>query len=137
MFVSKHKKKEKKLNYTHRDDAEWLSREICDYYVREASKLKSEDASDVGLRRQLRKELQNRCDILELDALNIINGYHIDDYIRKYEYFRAVLEGSISEDDKKNRKGAYTEEYIEWLAEKEEASHVENADFEIVDEDNY
>ena len=37
---------------------------------------------DIGKRRELRKELQARCDLTELQAVNIINGFHIPDYVK-------------------------------------------------------
>ncbi len=39
---------------------------------------------DIGERRQLRQDLQERCGITELEAINILNGFHIDTYCIKY-----------------------------------------------------
>ena len=35
-----------------------------------------------GERRKLREELQARCNLTELQAVNIINGFHIPDYVK-------------------------------------------------------
>lgn len=117
-------KKEKKSVYTHRADAEWLSHEICSEYARKARELNSPNANDVGPRRQLRIELQQRCDISELDALNIINGFNIGDCVNKYNRIRAILEGTYTETTEKQ---TYTAEYLEWLKEKEDK---ETSDFD-------
>lgn len=36
---------------------------------------------DIGDRRMLRLELQARCNLSELQAVNIINGFHLGDYV--------------------------------------------------------
>ena len=36
---------------------------------------------DIGDRRKLRIELQERCNLTELEAVNIVNGFHIDIYV--------------------------------------------------------
>ena len=51
--------------------AEVLTRKIANEY-RDRARL---------LPRKLRIELQVRCNLTELEAMNIINGYHIGDYV--------------------------------------------------------
>lgn len=62
--------------------AEILTRKIANEYTARAKRLPSNGLQDIGDRRKLRLELQNRCNLTELEAVNIINGYHIDLYIR-------------------------------------------------------
>lgn len=125
-------KKDKKVTYTHRADAEWLTHEICSEYARKARELNSPNANDVGPRRQLRTELQHRCDISELDALNIINGFNIGDCVNKYNRIRAILEGTYTASTEKQ---TYTAEYLEWLAEKEDKDSSEYDEFKIEEDD--
>lgn len=72
---------------------EWLTMEICREYRKRAEQLLDDDGLDTGARRQLRLELQSRCNITEIEAINILNGYHILSYVQKYE----ILSGAIPE----------------------------------------
>jgi len=60
---------------------EVLIKKIATEYVERAKHLPENDRQDIGERRELRKELQNRCSLTELEALNIINGFHISIYV--------------------------------------------------------
>lgn len=61
--------------------AELLTIAIAKEYKRRASQLPADGLQDIGKRRELRMELQHRCGLTELQALNIINGFHVLDYI--------------------------------------------------------
>jgi hypothetical protein len=61
--------------------AELLTKSIADEYRRRAMALPPNGLQDIGKRRELRQELQRRCGITELMALNIINGYHTSTYV--------------------------------------------------------
>lgn len=64
---------------------EFLTLKIANEYRKRAAILPNDSMQDIGERRNLREELQNRCGITELEAVNIINGYHVGTYIAKYE----------------------------------------------------
>ena len=70
---------------------EWLTAEICHEYKKRAELLSGTDGQDIGARRKLRMELQKRCHITEIEAINILNGYNVDLYVRKYD----MLSGKI------------------------------------------
>lgn len=61
--------------------AEVLTKEIAKEYLNRARKLPTKELQDIGERRELRIELQKRCGITELMAVNIVNGFHISDYV--------------------------------------------------------
>lgn len=61
---------------------ETLTREIANEYRKRAMLLPANGLQDIGKRRELRKELQAGCDLTELQAVNIINGFHIPDYVK-------------------------------------------------------
>ena len=61
--------------------AEVLTRKIANEYRDRARLLPPNGLHDIGDRRKLRIELQSRCNLMELEAVNIINGYHIGDYV--------------------------------------------------------
>lgn len=65
--------------------AELLTRKIATEYRDRASLLPPNGLQDIGDRRKLRIELQNRCNLTELQAVNIINGYHIGEYVKNEE----------------------------------------------------
>lgn len=62
--------------------AELLTRKIANEYRDRASRLPPNGMQDIGDRRKLRIELQNRCNLTELQAVNIINDFHIGDYVK-------------------------------------------------------
>ena len=61
--------------------AEVLTRKIANEYRDRARLLPPNGLQDIGDRRKLRIELQSRCNLTELEAVNIINGYHNGDYV--------------------------------------------------------
>ncbi len=60
---------------------ELLTLQIAKEYRDKARRLPPNGRQDIGARRKLRLELQARCNLSELQAVNIINGYHIKDYV--------------------------------------------------------
>lgn len=69
--------------------AELLTRAIVEEYRKRAKALPDTAGQDIRERRELRIELQNRCGITELQAVNILNGFHADSYIVS-EYRKAA-----------------------------------------------
>lgn len=61
--------------------AEVLTKEIADEYRDKVKLLPPNGLQDIGDRRKLRIELQERCNLTELEAVNIINGFHIVIYV--------------------------------------------------------
>lgn len=61
--------------------AEVLTKAIAEEYMRRARKLPENGMQDVGERRELRIELQKRCGLTDLQAVNIVNGDHVKDYV--------------------------------------------------------
>lgn len=61
--------------------AEVLTKEIAKEYREKAKLLPPNGLQDIGDRRKLRIELQERCNLTELEAVNIINDFHIGIYV--------------------------------------------------------
>ncbi len=61
--------------------SEVLTKEIANEYRDKAKLLSSNGLQDVGDRRKLRIELQERCNLTELEAVNIINGFYSSLYV--------------------------------------------------------
>ena len=60
---------------------ELLTRQIANEYQRKAARLPDDGLQDIGERRALRLELQERCGLTELQAINVLNDRHVGDYI--------------------------------------------------------
>ena len=65
---------------------EVLTKEIAMEYMERARRLPLDDRQDIGKRWELRKELQTRYNLTELEAVNIINGFHISSYVTIAEW---------------------------------------------------
>ena len=61
--------------------AELLTKQIVYEYQKRLKALPEYGNQDIKERRELRIELQNRCGITELQALNVLNGHHVPDII--------------------------------------------------------
>ena len=84
---------------------EFLTESIAYEYRDRAAKLPYNGMQDIGERRRLRQELQERCGTTELEAVNILNGYHIDVYCMKYLLkARRAAEGEPEPQKKKRRR---------------------------------
>lgn len=87
-----------------------LTTEIAESYRQKAINLNIANSQYIGELRTLGKELARRCGITELQAINILNGNHIRDYVQIYQQPVAPSTGKKKSEDS---------EYLEWLAEKE------------------
>lgn len=63
---------------------EWLTKEVCEEYQALAKKANSNDPQDIEKRRELRFELQSKYGLTEIEAVNILNGNNVTDYLNKY-----------------------------------------------------
>lgn len=61
--------------------AELLTAEIVADFQRRAAELPDNGNQDIGARRKLRQELQSLCDLSEIQAINILNGLYIKEYM--------------------------------------------------------
>lgn len=73
----------KELREKHKGD--WLNLEACKEYHNRALALPPNGQQDIGERRKLRIELQEKYGIAEIEAINIVNGFHFLEYVLKYE----------------------------------------------------
>lgn len=87
-----------------------LTIEIAESYRQKAINLNKSNSQYTGELRTLGKELASRCGITELQAINILNGNHIKDYVQIYQHPVEPSNGKKKGEDS---------EYLEWLAEKE------------------
>jgi hypothetical protein len=61
--------------------AELLTMKIARDYQDRLKALPDYGKQDIKERRELRIELQERCGLTELQALNVLNGFHVSDII--------------------------------------------------------
>lgn len=61
--------------------AELLTAEIVSELQHRVAELPDNGNQDIGARRKLRKELQELCGLSEIQAINILNGLYIREYM--------------------------------------------------------
>ena len=86
---------------------ELLTHGIAYEYRDRAKALPYNGIQDAGERRALRIELQERCGLTELEAVNIINGFHIADYCMKYLIKAREGKEQTPEPQKRKRRRQY------------------------------
>ena len=77
--------------------SEEFTMEIARKYRNEAASLPDNGMQDIGKRRKLRIELQERFGLTELMALNVVNGRHLADavMIQKRKQYMESMEQAI------------------------------------------
>ena len=68
-----------------------LNLEVANRFRNKAKRLADKSGQDMGEFRRLKTELMDYCDVTEMEAINILRGYHIMDYIRKYEIMSGIV----------------------------------------------
>ena len=87
----------KKLKKTH--TGEWITYDAIVMYQKRVSGLSKED---IGERRKIRIEFQKRYGLTELEAINLLNGFHVQIYLRKYERMQNLIPLIVEKDKKIN-----------------------------------
>lgn len=64
---------------------DFITREVCEEYRRLGEELNRVDCQDVDRHKELCRELQRDYGVTQIEAINIVNGFHIAEYISKYE----------------------------------------------------
>ncbi len=80
-----------------KEDREYITVDIANEYHQKAQHL-SEYGHDIGGVRSLKEEMCRKYGLTELEAFNILHGYHIGDYVGKYERLK---NGIVLSNDKK------------------------------------
>ncbi len=121
---------------------EWLTEEICNEYRQRAKSLPNSEGEDTGAWRSLRIELQERCNLAEIEAINILRGYHIQQYLTKYGMLSGRIEmpEALKKKQKDAAKGGKStkellKEYEEKIAYLEELTADKGDDFSFEEKD--
>lgn len=85
------KELERLTNEKNKHKGDWLTDEAVAYYQKKAKNFSQLSHQDVGAKRALRHELQERFGLLEIEAINIINGFYAKYYIEKYRRIKACM----------------------------------------------
>lgn len=84
-------------NYRHKGD--WLTKDVADFYSKKGSiLLLIEGGQNVRTVRQTVNELIEKYGVTEVEALNILKGCHVNEYISKYDRIRRMIPMSVDED---------------------------------------
>ena len=122
--------KSSKHGLLHRDDAEWLTPAICDYYRKKAIPIISEAGESCEAFKQLRDELAYKCDITKLMAMNILRGYHAQSYVANEKYKKNLMENPVKNDLKEQER----REFEEWKQQKIEWEEMRQAQKDEMDD---
>ena len=111
---------------------EWLTEEICKEYIERTKALPPDNGTDVGAWRELRIELQKRCNLTEIEAFNILRGYHVETYLQLYRFesgeiplTEALLKRKQKEEKKKKK--SLKEKLQEYEAQIDELEQIKEA----------
>ena len=69
----------------------WITYDDAIVYQERAERLSFNGRQDIGDRRELRIELQNKFGITEIEAINILDGNHLLEIVRKYYRIRYLV----------------------------------------------
>ncbi len=100
---------------------EWLSEEICREYINRAKALPPNNGLDTGPWRDLRIELQKRCNLSEVQAYNIIH----EEYVHMYDILSGripmpeAMKNKLEKEEKKKSMAEKLREYEERIEELE------------------
>lgn len=87
-YIADHYEYLQKEYASHKGD--WLTDSACMEYHRQAKTMNGFGKQDIGEKRKLREELQERYGLLETEAINILDGVRSRDYIEKYKLIHAI-----------------------------------------------
>lgn len=84
MTKAEEREMQRLLNERYKHKGEGLTAEVVATYRKRAQRISSEGNQDIGARRAIRVELQQRYGLLEIEAISILNGFHGALYVEKY-----------------------------------------------------
>lgn len=77
-------------NYLHKGD--WLTLEVARKYAARADLFRElYENQYIGYVRQMGMELRDKYGVTEIEAINILNGYHIAEYVEKYDRIKNMI----------------------------------------------
>lgn len=91
MTKAEEREMQRLLNERDKHRGGWLTADVVTDYQKRAARLAIGSGQDIGARRILRKELQEKYGLLEIEAINILNGFHAAFYVEKYRRIQACL----------------------------------------------
>ncbi len=122
---------------------EWLTEEICKEYIKRAQELPTNNGLDIGQWRDLRIELQQRCNLPEIQAYNIIHGFHVREYVHMYDILSGkipmpeAMKKKLEKDEKKRSVEDIIRGYEERIADLESfQNYAFGSDFGIEEDDD-
>ena len=84
----------RKLEY---HKGKWLTMDAVHEYQKKAKELEGTDGQMTGERFRLCRQMMDEYGVTEIEAINILNGYHTADYVNKYHRIRYQIPLSIKE----------------------------------------
>ena len=69
----------------------WLTEDIANTYQLIIQDLNLDNSEDIDIRRKIRSALQEQYGITEIEAINVLNGHNVSDYILKYHKLKSAM----------------------------------------------
>lgn len=90
-----HKKDAKELvraqhAWHEKNQYQWPNQKIAEEYRKKGEKAETENGTGSKTKDILKKELMEIYGLTELEAINLLNGYYLTDYVNKYERIRTL-----------------------------------------------
>lgn len=113
--ADKHVKEQNEWHGSH--GYKWITQEIAEDYYGRMTVQSAQNADVTSLRYTLCCELKTIYGVTETEAVNILNGYHINDYVAKYKRIATMTPIQLQR-ERKAPKGEEEDENIHWKNEK-------------------
>lgn len=83
-----------------RHKGDWLTKEVADEYIAKTWVYRVLSSNQyIDMVRKYGKELQEQYGLTEIEAINILNSNHVEEYINKYQRIRNLIPNYVDEDE--------------------------------------
>lgn len=80
----------------------WLTEEVAENYQKRYQTLLQNGVSEFNASWELSSELQKNYGVNQIEAMNILKGYYVKDYVNRYENIRKLIPLQKKKADKSN-----------------------------------
>ncbi len=88
-MATENREVERLVNERAKHKGEWLTDAAVSIYQKKINELAESNNQDAGERRKIRIEFQEKYGLLEIEAINILNGFYVSFYIDKYQRIKS------------------------------------------------
>ncbi len=70
---------------------DWLTQDIADNYRNKVKNASRSASSNIGILVDLREDMMKKYGVSEIEAINILNGMHVTEYVAKYYRIKNLI----------------------------------------------